>query len=109
MGYRTLFKALDIWSLVERGSLLPKPSHVKVAHPNVNNQVFEKLGSPFHIGATFLGKGGREVQSITSITISLLIWKHYKGMQFTSLTRVGKSVMGFSICFEAQQVQSLEE
>ena len=42
--------------------MLPKPSHVKVACRHKNNHMLEKLGSPFHIEATFLGKGGREVK-----------------------------------------------
>ncbi|MCO5554445.1 hypothetical protein L7F22_007975 [Adiantum nelumboides] len=64
MGYRALFKALAKKSQnkLQRGSLLPKPSHVKVACRHVNKEVFEKLGSSFHIKATFLGKGSRKVQ-----------------------------------------------
>ncbi len=64
MGYRSLFKALCQKSQLKlgRGSVLPKPSHVKDARRHVNNEVFEKLGSPFHIEATFFGKGDRKVQ-----------------------------------------------
>ncbi|MCO5559335.1 hypothetical protein L7F22_012932 [Adiantum nelumboides] len=64
MGYMELFKTLvkKSQNKLQRGSLLPKPSHVKAACQHVNDEVFEKLGSPFHIKATFLGNGGRKVQ-----------------------------------------------
>ncbi|MCO5567771.1 hypothetical protein L7F22_021466 [Adiantum nelumboides] len=64
MGYRALFKALAKKSQnkLQRGSLLPKPSHVKAARWHVNDEVFEKLGSPFHIKAMFLDKGGKKIQ-----------------------------------------------
>ncbi|MCO5564791.1 hypothetical protein L7F22_018459, partial [Adiantum nelumboides] len=63
MGYRTLFKALAKKSQnkLQRGSLLRKPSHVKATRWHVNEEVFEKLGSPFHIEATFLGKDSRKL------------------------------------------------
>ncbi|MCO5571752.1 hypothetical protein L7F22_025500 [Adiantum nelumboides] len=64
MAYRALFKALAKKSQnkLQRRSLLPKPSHVKAAYWHVNEEVFDKFGSPFHIEAMFLGKDGRKVQ-----------------------------------------------
>ncbi|MCO5552125.1 hypothetical protein L7F22_005635 [Adiantum nelumboides] len=82
MGYSALFKALAKKSQnkLQRGSLLPKPSHVKAARRHVNKEVFEKLGSPFHIKATFLGKGGRKLdeckvlknKKLERVTITLM-------------------------------------
>ena len=62
-GYTSLFKAICQKSQVKlkRGSLLPRPSHLKATRQHVNNEVFEKLGLPFHIEATFFGKGDRKV------------------------------------------------
>ena len=47
--------------MAARETLLPKPTHVRAARRHINNEVFEKLGSPFHIEATFFGKEDRDV------------------------------------------------
>ncbi|RYA39138.1 hypothetical protein DD606_25830 [Enterobacter cloacae complex sp. GF14B] len=46
MGYRALFKALakNSQNKLQRGSLLPKPSHVKATRRHIKDVVFEKLG-----------------------------------------------------------------
>lgn len=61
-GYSILFKALaeKFPRKKKKGSLLPKPIQVKSARQHVNSEVFEKLGSPIHIEATYVAKD-REV------------------------------------------------
>lgn len=57
-GYSMLFKALaeKFQNRKHKGSLLPKPMQVKSARQHVNLEVFEKLGLPFHIEATYVAK-----------------------------------------------------
>ncbi|MCO5578551.1 hypothetical protein L7F22_032394 [Adiantum nelumboides] len=76
----------------------------RVTERTVNNEEFEKLGSPFHIDATFLGKGSRKVQfnKHTNLFVDLEALQRYV-VQFFDISReecggVLKFVLKFNKC-----------
>ena len=85
-GYNNLYKCMSSKGKMKKVCLLPKPMWVNTRRHEVNTEVLNKLGIPFHIHATFNAKD-REVvfNEHTNIFFDLEALQRY-AVQFFSVT-----------------------
>ena len=60
-GYNSLYKCVSLKSKIKKLCILPKPMWVNSRRHEVNSEVLNKLGAPFHIHAIFSAED-REVE-----------------------------------------------
>ena len=104
-GYNSLYKCMSSKGKMKKVCLLPKPMWVNTRRHEVNTDVLNKLGVPFHIHATFNVKD-REVvfNEHTNIFFDIEALQRYAVQFFEVTTAECSGVLKFAMKIDKREL-----